>query len=374
MESPGSQPRLGLATEHGRIPSLDGLRAVSISMVLLAHGLGSMPHWMQRWPRLLGFLANGNRGVSVFFVISGFLITSLLLRERAKTGSVSLRNFYLRRFFRIVPPFYTYLLCLLLLGGVGFLVVHPTSFLSAAFFVKDYVGEGEWWTGHSWSLSIEEQFYLLWPAALVLLRPERARKVALGIVFAAPVIRVISHALLHHLGPAEEFMFHVRMDGLMLGCLLALYEGAPLLEKVVARSGFLSVAGIAFLALGAPYLSMRFGGWYTFPFGYSVEYCVIAVVLLYVVRNPSARVAAVLNNRLVVHVGVISYSLYLWQQLFLTGLNRTWTGAVPFSFLCCFAAAELSWRLVERPALRMRARLEREPRSCREVETICAVS
>jgi peptidoglycan/LPS O-acetylase OafA/YrhL len=374
MGSPGIRSSRASAADRARIPSLDGLRAVSISMVLLSHGLWSMPgNWTQRWPRLLGFFANGNRGVSVFFVISGFLITSLLLREHEKTGSISLRNFYVRRFFRIVPPFYAFLFCVLLLGMAGFLVLAPGSLFSAMLFVRDYVG-GEWWTGHSWSLSIEEQFYLLWPAALVVLRPERAKKVALGIVAAAPAIRLASHALLHQIGPTEEFMFHVRMDGLMLGCLLALYEGTPLLDRIIARSGLLAMAGVAFLALGAPYFSRHYGGWYTFPFGYSIEYGVIAVVLLYVVNNPHARIGAILNHRWVAHIGVISYSLYLWQELFLTRLNHTWTGLVPLSFLCCFVAAELSWRLVERPALRMRTRFERQPQLRQRVGTVCAAS
>jgi len=375
MGSPGIRSSQASATDRARIPSVDGLRAVSISMVLLSHGLGSLPgDWPQRWPRLLGFFANGNRGVSVFFVISGFLITSLLLRERAKTGSIGLRNFYVRRFFRIVPPFYAFLGCLLLLGAAGFLVLPPASFFSAMLFVRNYLGWGDWWTGHSWSLSIEEQFYVLWPAALVLLRPERARRVALAIVVAAPAIRLVSHAFLHHLGPPEEFMFHVRVDGLMLGCLLALYEGAPLLDRIIARSGLLAMAGVVFLALGAPYLAQRFGGWYTFPFGYSIEYGVIAVVLLYVVNNPHAGIGAILNHRWVAHIGVISYSLYLWQQLFLTRLNHTWTGWFPLSLLCCFVAAELSWRLVERPALRMRARFERQPQLRQGVGSVCAAS
>ena len=362
------------ATDSTRIPSLDGLRAISISMVLLAHGFSSMrPDWPRPWPVLRDFLANGDRGVSVFFVISGFLITSLLLREEAKTGSISLRNFYLRRLFRIVPPFYVFLSCVLLLRIAGFLTLTPWNFLSSMFFVKDYM-VGDWWTGHSWSLSIEEQFYLLWPTALVVLGRKKAKRVALAIVVAAPVIRLVSHAFLHHLGPAEQCMFHVRMDGLMLGCLVALYEGTALLEKITAVSGRLAMAGIAFLALGAPYFFQRFHGWYTMPFGYSIEYCVIVVVLLYVVKSPHPWIGGVLNHRWVVHVGIISYSLYLWQELFLTPLNHTWTGLVPLSFLCCFAAAELSWRLVERPALRLRARCERQPKSRQEVEALCVVS
>ena len=374
MGFPGIRSSRVSATDRARIPSLDGLRAVSISMVLLSHGLSSMPgDWSHRWPRLLGFIANGNRGVSVFFVISGFLITTLLLQEYDKSGSIGLRNFYIRRFFRIVPPFYAFLLCLFLLGRAGFLVLSRASLPTAMLFVRDYVG-GDWWTGHSWSLSIEEQFYLLWPAALVLLKPQGARKMALAIVVSAPVVRLASHAFLHHIGPTEEFMFHVRADGLMLGCLLALYKDTALMDRIIARSGLLATAGVTFLTFGAPYLTGHFGGWYTFPFGYSIEYGVIAVVLLYVVNNPGTGIGIILNHRLAVHIGVISYSLYLWQELFLTRLNHTWSGAIPVSFLCCFVAAELSWRLVERPALRIRTRFERPPQLCQKGRVVWAAS
>jgi peptidoglycan/LPS O-acetylase OafA/YrhL len=88
-----------------RIPSLDGLRAASITMVLVAHASMGFPSWAHNHPTLLSAIGNGNRGVSVFFVISGFLITTLLLNEEAKTGNISLKNFYIRRFFRIIPPF-----------------------------------------------------------------------------------------------------------------------------------------------------------------------------------------------------------------------------------------------------------------------------
>jgi peptidoglycan/LPS O-acetylase OafA/YrhL len=96
-----------------RIPSLDGLRAVSIAMVLLSHALVSTTVRQSKW---LPLLADGDLGVSVFFVISGFLITSLLLYEEHTTGRINLREFYLRRFFRIVPPFYAFLLAVCLHG------------------------------------------------------------------------------------------------------------------------------------------------------------------------------------------------------------------------------------------------------------------
>lgn len=224
-----------------RIPSLDGLRAVSITMVILGHGLHAMPqNWPARWPLLFGVIANGGLGVSVFFVISGFLITSLLLKEEGQNGSISLRSFYVRRFFRIVPPFYAYLSCLLLLSVLGWISVGRGSFLAALCFVKDYnYLTTDWWTVHSWSLSIEEQFYLLWPAALALLKRNTATKVAVWIVAAGPITHVVSHIFFHQIGPREIFMFQIRADALMIGSLLALYEGTLLLDKVKAISGSL---------------------------------------------------------------------------------------------------------------------------------------
>ena len=101
----------GAGTESSRIPSLDGLRAISIGMVLTAHLAASVTALEHR-PLFLYTIGNGNRGVSVFFVISGFLITSLLLKERELTGKISLRDFYLRRAFRILPPFWVFLACI----------------------------------------------------------------------------------------------------------------------------------------------------------------------------------------------------------------------------------------------------------------------
>ena len=157
----------GAGTESSRIPSLDGLRAISIGMVLTAHLAASVTALEHR-PLLLYTIGNGNRGVSVFFVISGFLITSLLLKERELTGKISLRDFYLRRAFRILPPFWVFLACIAVIWKLRIIETSWTNLGVALIFLRDYI-PGDWWTGHSWSLSVEEQFYLLWPAILVFL-------------------------------------------------------------------------------------------------------------------------------------------------------------------------------------------------------------
>ena len=324
-----------------RIPSLDGLRALSIALVLAGH---SIPNGQWDWFFWKVF-GNGDLGVSIFFVISGFLITSLLLREHNETGEISPKHFYLRRAFRILPPFYAFLIVLLALKEFGVLELSLRGWTEAVAFLRDYLITGDWWTRHIWSLSVEEQFYLLWPACLVLAGVSRSKKIALTLICAAPLIRVACHFLLPTVGWREQWMFHMRIDGLMMGCVLALFY-----KQLAFKWNWVWPAAF-FLFVLSPYLITRLHGYYLLPFGYTLDNLAIAYVLLYVVRNPRSRLGRILNNRFIAHIGVISYSLYLWQGLFL-GLWH-----LPWSIIAAFAAAEISWRLIERPALRMRDRV-----------------
>src|SRR5579862_2112977 len=126
-----------VASASRSIPSLDGLRACSVAMVIVSHYLayGSDPRF--RFPKIswLGF-----SGVDVFFVISGFLITGLLVRESDKTGNISLRNFYFRRFFRIFPPFYVFMLVIAILWAKGIVTTTVPAFVSAATYTSNYWG------------------------------------------------------------------------------------------------------------------------------------------------------------------------------------------------------------------------------------------
>jgi peptidoglycan/LPS O-acetylase OafA/YrhL len=340
-----------------RIPSLDGLRAISIAMVLAGHAASGIPALRDR-PLLLYTVFNGSRGVNVFFVISGFLITSLLLREDRLTGRISLRQFYIRRAFRILPPFWIFLGTIVLLWKLGAFETRWAHLAVAFTFLRDYIA-GDWWTGHSWSLSVEEQFYLLWPAAMVLAGRRRSLWIASGLIVAAPAIRVLSHLFVTgRFGPIEFFMFHMRVDSLMFGCALALVQNSPRLDgfakRVLNWPGML--LALCFFLFLSGYLNYRFQGYYLLPFGYTFEAITISYLLLYFVRSPDSVGGRLLNSRFLVHVGVISYSLYLWQQLFLTDLLRSRLSNFPVNLIAAFVAAELSWRLVEQPALRLRQR------------------
>ena len=172
----------GAPQKKDHLPSLDGLRAVSIFLVLVAHSsvcVGCPKIVSAFFPEL----AMGALGVRTFFVISGFLITSLLIKEEHKEGFISLSAFYRRRVLRIFPAYYFYLLFVLIVGCFVPAFRAPWStYVSAATFTTRIWGywgnvwqfHQSWFLIHTWTLSVEEQFYLLWPACLVFLKPDSA--------------------------------------------------------------------------------------------------------------------------------------------------------------------------------------------------------
>src|SRR5574337_202485 len=185
----------------GRMPSLDGFRAVSILMVLCGHlgGTRGFPVTAIAITRWIGDL--GALGVQVFFVISGFLITSLLMGEREQTGTISLKNFYLRRVLRIFPASYSFILALLIATMLGWVSLTGRDFAFAATYTVNYYPHHPWQIGHLWSLSVEEQFYLLWPLALLALRERRALTVAVAAIFTGPLVRFAIHEWISRVDP-----------------------------------------------------------------------------------------------------------------------------------------------------------------------------
>jgi peptidoglycan/LPS O-acetylase OafA/YrhL len=231
---------------------------------------------------------------------------------------------------------------------------------SSAVYVWNYVHRtvDTWFLGHTWSLSVEEQFYLLWPFVLKLAKAERAKGIALAVVIFAPFFRLASYFWLPSTRPLIGMMLPTRADSLMIGSLLALLAQDAAhcaILKRKAKSTLIPLAALCFFAIDAV-LSRRFKGMYILPVGYTLQNLMIAAVVAHVVFHDTTRLGRVLNHRTFVHVGTISYSLYLWQQLFLTSMNTTFMGIFPLNILCAFIAAELSCHIVEKPFLRMRKR------------------
>lgn len=340
----------------GRIPSLDGMRAASIVLVILGHNRlwhpwGTAP---QLEP-LVGLVSNGDLGVSVFFVISGFLITTLLVREVEATGTVGLRNFYLRRAFRIIPAYYVFLLTLMALSWGRVIAVPAGTMWSSVLFLRNYLTPVEhstdWYTAHCWSLSVEEQFYLFWPVCLAALGRRRAVWLSSGLIAVAPLSRITTYALWPDMRREINYLLHTRVDTLMWGCLVALLFDSVAFSALRVKLYRLRVPLIAalFVSIASPWLRQRFQGAYLFTVGYGAEGACITAVMLWAVECSGGIIGRLLNCRPIVHLGTVSYSAYLWQQLFTSF-------PLPLFIAATLAAAEVSYWLVEKPFLALRIR------------------
>jgi peptidoglycan/LPS O-acetylase OafA/YrhL len=349
----------------GRLPSLDGLRAVSICMVVIGHCSKTITGLSDGAYMFLGFVGAGRLGVSIFFVISGFLITTLLVREQLSTHTIRLKDFYIRRAFRIFPGFYAYWLVAFVLALLGYIHLSRSDLISAAIYIWNYVPRNvdTWFLGHTWSLSVEEQFYLLWPLILNFYGPKRGKWAALAVVVTAPFIRLGSYFLLPPTRPRIGMMLHTRADSLMIGALLALMcfnEDHLRILKRLARSWLIPVISLCFLVTDT-LLTIHFKGGYLLFIGYSLQNLMIVLLVAHVVFYDKTILGRMLNHPVLVHVGLISYSLYIWQQLFLTTNNTSFSGLFPWNIVCAFGAAELSYYLLEKPFLRWRKHFSNVP-------------
>ncbi|HEY0185081.1 MAG TPA: acyltransferase [Rhodopila sp.] len=348
-----------------RIPSLDGLRAVSIGLVILAHSVEFLP------PHLAGrgLAAYGSIGVSIFFVISGFLITSILLDEKSSHNRIDIRNFYIRRIVRIMPAYYCFLAIMILLSACGLFVLTSRDIIASLLFVRDYkTGAQSYLLGHTWSLSVEEQFYLFWPVTVWLFGRTALLRLCIAVIVICPVLRVLTYVAIPDLRDAIDTMFHTRADTLIFGCVLALLWRS---ERTVALPGWLlkaptAAAACVFLLVVSPYLRLRFGGAYIFPVGLSAEGLAIVSVICWAVARPTTLTGRLLNSRPVVAIGVLSYSIYLWQQIFLVpdmvGLPKFY----PLNLGLVIVAAATSYYALEKPLIGLRQRLHRRSVASRQ--------
>ena len=316
-----------------RIPSLDGLRAISITLVLLSH-LVKWKHVSLPFPDVYGTL-----GVRIFFVLSGFLITKLLLKEHQRTETISLRNFYIRRAYRIFPAALVYLALVAILYWPQLRWYDLTA---AAFYVTNMRTTGPWMMGHLWSLSIEEQFYLLWPFVLKTWFRHRTA-ILLGTMLFAPVFITGLYAIRARGGILGSLPVYA--DELAIGCLLAIFAARiPRIPPFVA----LGLAGSMFLIPLYPAntpLRTLFMLFILKPF----MHLSIAGVVLHVIQTPYR----ILSWAPVAWLGRISYSLYLWQELFCSNPSLK----LGYSLIAlAIGAACVSYYGVEQPMLRLRER------------------
>jgi peptidoglycan/LPS O-acetylase OafA/YrhL len=357
-------PTLMQTNFKGHIPSLDGFRAISILLVVFAHLLKvqSLP---QPLVSILKIFAFGDLGVRVFFVISGFLITYLLIREKERNHTVNVKAFYLRRVFRIFPVFYFYLIVVFIYNKVFNLNIDYALFFSAGLYIQNFSPWGfNWLIAHTWSLAVEEQFYLIWPFLFKKLKTFKLWIVWIAVLGLGAAMRALSYKYpsvsVYFLAP---FLKHA--DFLFSGCFLAflLYYKSELLNKWIFNASKI----IVYLAILAVWAFSKFEfhpelDKFFIPVSGTIINACVCFLLIYFILKKESFGYKLLNNSIIAFVGKLSYSLYLWQQLFLVpGHHKTssfWWTQFPVNLIFVFATAYFSYLFIEKPFLKLKEKFK----------------
>ncbi len=342
---------VGATPRSGRMPSLDGMRGVAILLVFLSH----LAAGYAATDRIDWLAHAGGLGVDIFFVLSGFLITTLLNDEHQRTGRFAIGRFLVRRALRIFPAAYAFFLLVAVASDAGWIQLNRYDLAAALTYTMNFDSAPAWWLGHTWTLSVEEQFYLVWPLVLYLARPARGAVVAIGAVLIFPFVRVAVIRWVPAFDDNFERTLLVAIDGFAVGSLLALMRG-----RLEASAGYVRWlrAPWVFLLLPAAVLAGPLEHHPLFFYGFVQSFIYIALAL-WLHRSQIVTNDAVwrfLNWAPLVWLGSISYSLYLWQQLFLAPEGTGLIHIFPLDCILSVVCAVASHRLIEQPFLRLRNR------------------
>ncbi len=344
----------------GRLPALDGLRAIAVLLVILSHTLE---------------IDTGRLGVNLFFALSGFLITWLLILEHRSHDTISLSAFAMRRVLRIFPAYYAYLLlifCIETLQGTSNLTA---TIGPALLYVQNYfvaltpydLPEIQ----HVWSLCVEEQFYLIWPVVFLLsMRSgiDRAIRLVVHTIIIVLLWRSFAWLVLDLEDRYIYRAFDTRIDSILVGCLLALMtmheQWRQHLDRITASA--MVVPAIALTLSLSIYLTATFPD-YGYTLGFTLDGILLAVGLLACMRHSKRVYLGWLDSRPLIFIGAISYPAYLYHELGesfaskamnLAGLSSM-TLLTITTLIVTFVLAYGSYRLLEQPILQLRHRFTR---------------
>ena len=334
------------------MPALDGFRAIAVFLVMLSHG---------------GYGGWGSMGVNAFFVLSGFLITHLLLKEQDSSGTISLRDFYLRRSLRIFPAYYVFLVFSLTVDHFQGDLRSKDDAVASLLYLQNYrnaiVGHSNSSIAHSWSLAVEEQFYLLWPAAFLLLA-RRGYRTTFWVLIAA-IATVLAWRCLAHgvLGFSISWLYNAfdsRFDSLAIGCLLAVALRSGKVRNVFERGSANAVFPLITIALILLPVFMAPRAW-KHTVGFTYEALLVAILAAQLMLLSQRSIWRFMEWRWLAFIGTLSYSLYLYHG---------WGGGIGENFVSLPKALQFwigaavslglafgSYTVVERPFLRLKSRL-----------------
>lgn len=347
-----------MSKTHNHYPALDGVRGIAMLLVFCAHTKPNL-------------LSSGAIGVDLFFVLSGFLITTILLSEHSLTGRISLRNFYIRRALRLLPALFT----MVAMSTIFIAIKHPDQLAmtasntqAIALYYWNWVlvihrGEPgwtyQWFFGHLWSLSVEEQFYIVWPfvvSALLMLRSLAFPVVLISGIAASTIARVLLWDENHLMN--LYFRTDLHSDGLLFGALGAWFVATGW-QPSTTQSKTISIAGAVSLAtfIMASYFNLFRSG-ISFNGGWTALNALATLAIVSLVISPLPAMQRILSSWPLIWTGKISYGLYVWHLLVFFYCRQVVPLAQPWpdmtAILLSYVIAGISFYFLERRFLQLK--------------------
>lgn len=334
-------------------PSLNGWRAIAITLVVLGHAKATTTN-NSAYHNFAQTFIYENLGVRIFFVLSGFLITSLLIKEYIKTNSINVRKFFLKRILRIFPVLYIYLLCILIVNTVLKIDLNLDNFLGPVLYINNFnFFQGTWLTGHTWSLAVEEQYYFIWPLLFSKFLKNTWSFCIIMLLF-LPILKIFWYynPELKNL-TLEPFLANA--DAIFMGSFFSIlsFKGFFTRKQRLWNNSVLFIISIIIIEIIYFFSSLGLYGPILLPFGNFINNILIIYMIMNTLINTTSFIYKFLNLKYIVHIGVISYSLYMWQQLFIVPTDL-YNGKLssflifPFNIVLALCAGQISYQVIEK--------------------------
>jgi Predicted acyltransferases len=334
-----------------KIKGLDGLRGISVLLVIFSHAM-IFDRLGWRDP-IFRKIVSAENGVSVFFVLSGFLITLLLLREQKQTGSINVLNFYARRTLRIFPLYFLAITLVLVLDLLSVISLRSCTYQYAYTYLFNFVPKQCSFSAfsHFWSLAVEEHFYIVWPFVF-LLGPRIAIGLLLAFLAAVQIWDTSLFSAYASTHSINRWTFPAAAP-IVYGCLAAYIAASPAVsgwmgKATVSRAVLVAaILGVVGYVAGMPRIYFLAG---------------VALLILFMYFNQRSLLVRSLEFRPLAYIGLISYGLYVWQGIFTgNGPYRQFPAFPPpidYGLLLTFIAAPLSYAFFEKPIMRLKRRFQ----------------
>ncbi|MBB6479259.1 acyltransferase family protein [Spirochaeta isovalerica] len=332
--------------------SIDGWRAISIIFVLLFHGKEQIYDFWGNSSILTILTNTGLLGVRFFFGISGFLITYKILNE-IQNKKFLLKTFYIKRLFRIFPALLLYCITIAILNFTKIINFNLFELLSGPLFYANFINKG-WYTGHFWSLSVEEHFYLFWPITLISFQLYKKKNIIFLFILLIVIWRFISWRFSFYRSPSLFWgRTDIQIDGLLWGGAIAIIYKTNLKSSLFDKlsSSYITILLFFFIFATSSILKYKY---YQLDFlFYSLNASLIPIMLFSTIHNKNNIISKFLELSVFRFLGKLSYSIYLWQQLLITPLENKvptlfFLQRFPISFLVTIFLSLLSYYLVEK--------------------------